>query len=48
MDRWRAAGGDFGLRYNRNGSVNGLMRGMVEPSLWTPTDEGNDKLPPHT
>lgn len=48
IDRWKAAGGDFGARYNNDGSLNGIVRGVVEPSFWTPTDDANEKLPPHT
>jgi hypothetical protein len=48
IGRWRACGGDFGARFNSDGSFHGLMCGVVESSFWTPTDQGNEKLPPHT
>lgn len=48
IDRWCACGGDFGARFNADKSFGGIVRGMAEPSFWTPTDEGNEKLPPHT
>jgi hypothetical protein len=48
LDRWQACGGDFGWSWNADGSCRGMVRGMPEADYWTPTDEGNDKLPPHT
>lgn len=47
IDRWKAAGGNFGKSFNSDGSFRCLMRGMAEPRFWTPTDEGNPKLEPH-
>jgi len=47
IDRWKAAGGDFGTSFNPDGSFRSLTRGMIEPRFWTPTDEGNPKLEPH-
>ena len=47
IDRWKAAGGNFGQSFNPNGSFRGLLRGMAEPRFWTPTDEGNPQLEPH-
>ena len=47
IDRWKAVGGHFGLAYNPDGSVRGVMMGKAEPRFWTPTDEGNVSLPPH-
>lgn len=47
VDRWNACGGDFGCRYNPDGSFHSVMRGVPEPRFWTPTDEGNAELPPH-
>lgn len=48
IDRWKATGGGFALAYNADGSVRAMMHGMLEPSFWEPTDEGNLSLPPHT
>lgn len=47
IDRWKAAGGDFGQSFYPDGSFRSLMRGMAEPRFWTPTDEGNPQLEPH-
>ena len=47
IDRWKAAGGDFGRSFNPDGSLRGSTRGMSEPRFWKPTDEGNPKLEPH-
>lgn len=48
IDRWRAAGGNFGIAFNPDGSFRSLMRGRAESYTWTPTDEGNEALEPHT
>lgn len=47
IDRWKAAGGDFGIAYNADGSFRSLLRGMIEPDLWKPTDPDNPALAPH-
>lgn len=47
IDRWKAAGGSFGISWNADGSFRSILRGMAEPCIWTPTDEGNPQLEPH-
>jgi hypothetical protein len=47
IDRWQAAGGDFGVMLDRDGRPRRLIRGVIEPDQWRPTDEGNAALPPH-
>jgi hypothetical protein len=47
LDRWQAIGGNFALSWNADGSFRSVLRGMPMPYTWTPTDEGNEKLPPH-
>jgi hypothetical protein len=47
IDRWQAAGGDFGVMLDRDGRPHRLIRGVAEPDQWRPTDEGNSSLPPH-
>lgn len=47
IDRWEALGGDFGMSYNSDGSERGMLRGIPEPSFWTPPAEQNPQLRPH-
>jgi hypothetical protein len=48
VDRWKALGGDFGMRLNRQYQPESLTRGMIcDPDLWTRTDRDRQDLPPH-
>lgn len=49
VDRWKALGGDFGLSFNNDGTVRGVLRGMIcGADLWAPTDQGREDIRPHT
>lgn len=45
-DRWRAAGGNFGLLHGGDGKPR-MMFGRAESCVWEPTDQDRDDLPPH-
>jgi hypothetical protein len=48
IDRWHAAGGSFGIRYDTEGQFSGIMIGRsASPDFWTPTDKDRPDLPPH-
>ncbi len=47
VDRWRAAGGDFGAMFPRGEGRGHVIFGSLDPSFWTPTDADRADLPPH-
>jgi hypothetical protein len=47
-DRWKALGGDFGLRLDRERRPVGVTRGMIcGMDLWERKDRDREDLPPH-
>lgn len=47
VNRWKAAGGDFGVMWPAEGGKGTLMFGQCEPHIWQPTDRPDGALAPH-